>query len=47
MNSLDQFRTAQVQLIKTGVHKEAMLIQHRPHRPVADDNFLRKKIFKV
>jgi hypothetical protein len=36
----DQGRVGQVQLVETAVQEDAMLVQHRPHRAVAEQHLL-------
>jgi GTP:adenosylcobinamide-phosphate guanylyltransferase len=42
----DQARVAQVQLIEAAIEEHPMLIQHRPHRPVSDQDALGDKLIK-
>jgi len=44
MNIAYPLRTGQTQLFKTRIHKGTPLIEHRPHRPITDENAFTKPL---
>ena len=46
VNLLDEVRVGQVQLVEAAVEEDSMLVQHRPHGAVANEDLLADKLVK-